>query len=60
MDIFEVGVAAIGEGAQKVEGRRGLAIGFQLAARIGRARLSGELDVVDDVAAIARQFDAVD
>ena len=60
MDVLEIGVAAGGEGAQKVERRRGLAIGFQLPARIGLARGGRELDVVDDVAAIGRQGDAVD
>ena len=60
MDVLEVGVAAIGEGAQKVERRRGLAIGFELPARIGLARRSRELDVVDDVAAVSRQGHAVD
>ena len=60
MDVLEIGVAAVGEGAQKVERRRGLAIGFQLPARIGLARGGRELDVVDDVAAISRQRDAVD
>ena len=47
------------EGAQQVERRRRLAIGLDLPARIGNARFRRELDVVDDVAAIARQFDAV-
>ena len=60
MDVLEIGVAAGGEGAQKVERRRGLAIGVQLPARVGLARRGRELDVVDDVAAISRQGDAVD
>src|ERR1700722_19920069 len=60
VDVLEIGVAAIGEGAQKVERRRGLAKGFQLPARIGLARLSGELDVIDDVAAISWKGDPVD
>ena len=60
MDVLEIGVAAGGEGAQKVERRRGLAIGLELPARIGLARGGRELDVVDDVAAIGRQGDAVD
>ena len=60
MDVLEVGVAAGGEGAQKIERRRGLAIGFQLPARVGLSRGGGEVDVVDDVAAIGRQGDAVD
>ena len=60
MGVLEIGVAAGGEGPQQVEGRRRLAIGFQLPARIGLARLRGEFDVVDDVAAISRQRDAID
>ena len=60
MDVLEVGVAAGGEGAQKIQRRRRLAIGFQLPARIGLARCGRELDVVDDVAAIGRQGDAID
>src|ERR1700722_1725877 len=60
MDVLEIGVAAGGEGAQKVERRSGLAIGVQLPARIGLARRRRELDVVDNVAAIGRQSDAVD
>ena len=47
------------EGAQQVQRRGRLAIGLDLAARIGDARLRRELDAVDDVAAIARQLDAV-
>ena len=60
MRVLEVGVAAGGERPQQVQGRRRLAIGFQLTARIGLARLSGELDVVDDIAAIGGQRDAID
>jgi hypothetical protein len=60
MDVLEVGVAAGGEGAQKVERRRGLAVGVQLPARVGLARRGRELNVVDDVAAIGRQGDAID
>ena len=53
--VLEIGVTAGGEGAQKVQRRRRLAVGFELPARIGLARLRGEFDVVDDVAAISRQ-----
>ena len=59
MHVAEVGVAAAGEGAQQVERRRRLPVGLELPARIGHARLRRELDAVDDVAAIARQLDAV-
>ena len=58
--VLEIGVAAGGEGAQQVQRRRRLAIGLELAARVGLARIRGELDVVDDVAAVGRQGDAVD
>ncbi len=60
MHAAEIGEAAGGEGAQQIQRRRRLAIGHQLTHRVGRARLGGEGDVVDDVAAIARQLDAVD
>ena len=55
----QIGVAALRKGAQKIERRRRLAIGGDLPARIGVARLLSEGDVVDDVAAVARQFLAV-
>ena len=51
--------AALGEGAQEIGRRRGLAKGRDLSARIGCPRSFREFDVVDDVAAIARQFLAV-
>ena len=57
--IFEIGIAAGGKGTDQVQGRRRLPIGFDLAARIGRAGRRRKFDVVDDVAAIARQFDPV-
>ncbi len=60
MGVLEIGVAAGGEGAQQVERRGRLAIGVELAAWIGLARCRSELDVVDDVAAVARQRHAVD
>ena len=60
MRVLEIGVAAGGEGAQQVQRRRRLAVGLELAARIGHARLGRELDAVDDVAAIGRQLDAAD
>ena len=59
MHAAEIGVAALGEGAQQIEGRRALAVGLELPMRIGGTRFRRELDVVDDVAAIARQLLAV-
>ena len=59
MHAAEIGEAAGGEGAQQVQRRGRLAIGHQLALGVGDARFPGEGDVVDDVAAIARQLDAV-
>ncbi len=60
MGVLEVGVAAGGEGPQQVQRRRRLTVGLYLAARVGLARLGRKLDVVDDVATIARQRHAVD
>jgi hypothetical protein len=57
--IGEIGVAAVGECAQQVQGRGGVAKGLDLPCRIGTAGLLGEFDAVDDVAAIARQLLAV-
>ena len=56
--VRQVGVAAGGEGAQKIERRRRLPISFELPARIGNARLRREVGAVDDVATIRRQLDA--
>ena len=60
MHAAEIGKAAGRERAEQIERRRRLAVGHQLALRIGDARLRREGDVVDDVAAVARQLDAVD
>ena len=57
MHAAEIGVAALREGTQQVQRRGRLPIGLDLAARIGRARGGGEVVAVDDIAAIARQFD---
>ncbi len=60
VSIFEVGVAAGGESAQKVQGRRRLAIGLELPVRVRLARVRRELNIVDDVAPVARQRHPVD
>ena len=57
MHAAEIGVAALREGTQQVQRRGRLPIGLDLAARIGRARGGGEVVAVDDIAAIAGQFD---
>lgn len=49
---MEVGVAALGEGAQEVQRRRRLAVGLQHPLRVGAPRLGAEIGPVDDVAAI--------
>src|SRR3546814_4969047 len=51
VDLVQIGIAALREGAQQVERRRRLRIGPDLALRIGLAALRLEPDVVDDVAA---------
>ncbi len=58
-DIGEIGIAAVHEGPQQIEGSGGMAIGLDLPQRIGAAGFLGELHCVDDVAAIARQLLAV-
>ena len=60
MHILEIGVTASRERPEQVQSRRRLAVGFELAPRIGLARLRGEFDVVDDIAAIGGQRDAID
>ena len=59
VDLVEIGIAAAGKGAQQVERCRRLQIAAQHALRIGRARLRREGDIVDIVAAVAGQRDAV-
>ena len=59
MDIVQVGIAALGEGAQQIERRRRLGIGLDQPLRVGNARLAGEFAAVDIVAAIGGQRDAV-
>ncbi len=59
MHVLEIGIAAMREGAQQVERRSRLAISHEHALRVGHARGFREIDAVDDVAAIARQFLAV-
>ena len=39
VDMLEIGIAALGEGAQQIEGRRRLPVGHDLALGIGPARL---------------------
>ena len=56
MDLAEIGEATAGEGAQQIERGGGLAVGAQHALRIGLTRAGLEIDVVDDIAAIAGQF----
>ena len=55
----QIGIAALGEGAQQVEGGGRLAVGLHHALRIGLARRVVEVEAVDDVAAIGRQGAAV-
>ena len=51
----EIGVAALGQGAQQVEGRRRLAVGLDQPLRVRRPRAFVEGHPVDHVAAIGRQ-----
>ncbi len=55
----EAGVAAVGQRANRIQRRSGMAVRLDQPRRIGRARLGREFRTVDDVAAIARQFLAV-
>lgn len=57
---MQVGKAALGEGAQQVEGGGGLVIGLQQAFRVRHTTDRVETDTVDDVATVGRQGHAVD
>ncbi len=56
----QVGETALGEGAQQVQRGRRLVIRLQQSSGIGRSGLGVEADVVDHVAAEAREFDVVE
>ncbi len=60
VDLVQVGIAALGEGAQQVQRRGRLVVGLHHALGIGQARLGGELEAVDVVAAVGRQLDLAD
>ena len=60
MHAVEIGIAAGGEGAQQVQRRRRLPVGLELARGSGMRASGVKCDVVDDVAAVARQLDAAD
>ncbi len=55
----QIGIAALGEGAQQVQGGGRLAVGLHHALRIGLARGGVEVEAVDDVAAVGGQGDPV-
>ena len=59
VNLVQIGVTALGEGAQKIEGRRGLIVGLDQALRVGPAGLGGEFHAVDHVAAVAGQGDRI-
>ena len=58
MHVLQAGVAALREGAQKIERCCRLAVRHLLPRRIRDARRGVEFDAVDDVAAVARQRNA--
>ncbi len=59
VDAVQIGITAAGKGAQQVEGRGTLRIALNHPLRIGGAAFGRKSDVVDIIAAIAGQFDAV-
>ena len=59
MHAAEAGVAAVGQRANEIQRRGGMAERLDQPCRIGHARGGRELRAVDDVAAIARQLLAV-
>ncbi len=60
VDLVQVGKAALGKGAQQVQGGCGLVVGLQQALRVGYAAFFIKTDAVDDVTAIGRQGHAID
>src|SRR3546814_5625944 len=59
VDLVQVRIAAVGEGAQQIQRRRRLVVGLDHPLRVGLAACRLEADVVDDVAAIAGKRRAV-
>ena len=57
VDLAQVGVAAGDEGAHEVERRGGGVVGVEQPLGVGDARLGGELEAVDHVAAVGREGD---
>jgi hypothetical protein len=57
MHIVQVGISALGKGAQQIERRRRLGRGLQQALRIGNARRGRELAAINVITAIGRQGD---
>src|SRR5215813_1656570 len=57
--VREIGIAALHESAQQIERGRRVAKGLDLALGIRTPRRFVEVDPVDDIAAVARQFLAV-
>ena len=60
MNLMQIGIATVRKGAEQVQRGGGLVIGLHHALRIGRAASGVERDVVDDVAAIGGELDAID
>ena len=50
---------AFGKRAQEVQSGRRLGIGLQHLLRVWNAGLGGEIELIDNVTAIARQFDTI-
>ncbi len=59
MHLAQVGVASGGEGAAEVQRGGGVVVGGQEPARVRPARLGGEVEAVDGVAAVGGQLHAV-
>ena len=55
----QIGIATLGKCAQKIERRGRLPIGRDLAFGVGHARCGVKFNAIDDITAIAGQFNAV-
>ena len=60
MHFRQIGIAALGKSAQEIECRGRLTISRDLPLRVGHARGGVKFNAIDDVAAIAGQFNTID
>ena len=60
IDLLQIGIAAIGKGTQKIKRRRRLTVGADHARWVGFPTFGNKFNIIDNVAKIARQLNAID